>query len=567
MADISKITTLDGTTYNIKDATARTSIPSAATINPKMDGTAAVGSSAKYAKEDHVHPTDTSRAASVHTHSTQDLIRPSALRGLADNTLQTLVSTTRANRLAFLPADQIIIEKTTDGGVTWVDAGVSDANKIALFSETRPSINLPLLNGVRSLLCGLRITITAMKYNVPSGTSETNKYNYWSETYVKSAERYCQLKELYFWLSSVSDTISVKVERATGKAPNNWISIFDDSTFYMAGWSGCDYLRFGQNVFGGGTTQTTNYWNYRITLMTKGVNGTDTLATSYTTSSQSIFEIRGYGDTVWTAANQFMANDHLYNKDASQNAIFPANVTATKFIGNLQGNADSATNSSKVNNHTVNADVPSDAKFTDTTALSSMTGTLSVDHGGTGKTNATDAANVLMNALSTGSSTPVDADYYISQYVGGGTTTTTYHRRPMSALWEYVKGKISSVLGLTASSYGGSAAKVNNHTVAVDVPSNAKFTDTTYESKAAASGGTAVSLVTTGEKYTWNSKQAALVSGTNIKTINGSSLLGSGNLAVSGLPAVTSSDNGKFLQVVNGAWAAATIPSANGGSF
>ena len=31
-------------------------------------------------------------------------------------------------------------------------------------------------------------------------------------------------------------------------------------------------------------------------------------------------------------------------------------------------------------------------------------------------------------------------------------------------------------------------------------------TDTTYESKAAASGGTAVSLVTTGEKYTWNNK-------------------------------------------------------------
>ena len=163
-------------------------------------------------------------------------------------------------------------------------------------------------------------------------------------------------------------------------------------------------------------------------------------------------------------------------------------------------------NPKKVNGYTVNSSVPSNAKFTDTTALGSMTGTLGVDHGGTGKTNAIDAANVLMNALSTGSSTPVDADQYISQYVGGGTTTTTYHRRPMSALWEYVKGKISSVLGLTASSYGGSAAKVNNHTVAVDVPSGAKFTDTTYESKAAASGGTAVSLVTTGEKYTWNNK-------------------------------------------------------------
>lgn len=36
-------------------------IPTAATSNPLMDGTAAVGSSAKYAKEDHVHPSDTSK--------------------------------------------------------------------------------------------------------------------------------------------------------------------------------------------------------------------------------------------------------------------------------------------------------------------------------------------------------------------------------------------------------------------------------------------------------------------------------------------------------------------------
>lgn len=33
------------------------------------------------------------------------------------------------------------------------------------------------------------------------------------------------------------------------------------------------------------------------------------------------------------------------------------------------------------------------------------------------------------------------------------------------------------------------------------------------------------------------------------------------------LPNVTASDNGKFLRVVNGAWAAAEIANANGGSF
>lgn len=68
--------------------------------------------------------------------------------------------------------------------------------------------------------------------------------------------------------------------------------------------------------------------------------------------------------------------------------------------------------------------------------------TVTIAQGGTGKTTRIDAANYLLNGLDTGTSTPVDADYYISQYVGGGTTTTTYHRRPMSALWAYVKGKM-----------------------------------------------------------------------------------------------------------------------------
>lgn len=60
-------------------------------------------------------------------------------------------------------------------------------------------------------------------------------------------------------------------------------------------------------------------------------------------------------------------------------------------------------------------------------------------------------------------------------------------------------------------------------------------------------------------------RQAVLVSGTNIKTVNGNSLLGSGDLTVSGLPAVTAADNGKILKVVNGAWAAASLAIYNGG--
>ena len=87
-------------------------------------------------------------------------------------------------------------------------------------------------------------------------------------------------------------------------------------------------------------------------------------------------------------------------------------------------------------------------------------GTLSTARGGTGtsQSSMSGVASALINSLSSETSTPKDADYYVSQYAGGGTTNTSYHRRPVSALWNYIKGNISSVLGLTETNYSGKAA-------------------------------------------------------------------------------------------------------------
>ncbi len=49
------------------------SFPEPATATPLMDGTAAVGTSTKYARQDHVHPTDTSRAPATHEHSASEI--------------------------------------------------------------------------------------------------------------------------------------------------------------------------------------------------------------------------------------------------------------------------------------------------------------------------------------------------------------------------------------------------------------------------------------------------------------------------------------------------------------
>lgn len=62
---------------------------------------------------------------------------------------------------------------------------------------------------------------------------------------------------------------------------------------------------------------------------------------------------------------------------------------------------------------------------------------------------------------------------------------------------------------------------------------------------------------------------SAAVAGTDylkkapVTSVNGQT----GAVKVREVPSVTASDNGKFLRVVNGAWSAETISSANGGSF
>jgi hypothetical protein len=88
----------------------------------------------------------------------------------------------------------------------------------------------------------------------------------------------------------------------------------------------------------------------------------------------------------------------------------------------------------------------------------------------------------------------------------------------------------------------------------------------TDTSRAAASHTHAITDVTNLQSAL-DAKQDALVSGTNIKTINGTSLLGSGNISTAELPAVTAADNGKVLMVVGGVWQVASLPIASDNAF
>ena len=87
--------------------------------------------------------------------------------------------------------------------------------------------------------------------------------------------------------------------------------------------------------------------------------------------------------------------------------------------------------------------------------------------------------------------------------------------------------------------------------IASDIPDlsatyQTKITSSAKLSADLLSEGTTNKLVSASEKSTWNGKQDALVSGTNIKTVNGNSLLGTGDISIDSLPA-QAGNSGKFL--------------------
>lgn len=253
---------------------------------------------------------------------------------------RALIDNCRANKLAFLPADQIIVEKTIDGGKTWTDAGVSDATKAYTFSGVQYGvIALPQISGKMNTLCGVRVTFTAMKYDVPSGTAETDKYKYWNKNYVKSTERYCNLDYFWFWINSVNNAISVKLEMAAGDHPEAW-RIHYDGGLRMTGWSGPNIIKPSEYIFGGNTSQTTQPWNYRFTFMTVPPSGKTELSTGYETQQQGIYAIRGYGTRTWLSPNNLMNTDNIYSVGVDKSTTFPATVSAPVFKENGNNLAD-----------------------------------------------------------------------------------------------------------------------------------------------------------------------------------------------------------------------------------
>lgn len=266
---------------------------------------------------------------------------------------------------------------------------------------------------------------------------------------------HCQVFSAFGWTCRYWEPLKFKVELYdTYSNVNEWVTICDYSqTQYTGQYSGGGtaslFVKFGSGTVNPhtGVTRGGMFKKIRITIW-KGNEGTNRWGIS------EIFFCYPENYSVYGGL-------HAYAADKATNAKYADQLSTARYLAVALGNTST------------------DTAFDGHVSVTNIktTGTLGVGNGGTGKTSVTAgnylvgngtsaltektpnaAANDLINALSTGDATPTGEDYYVAQFAGGGTTTKTYHRRPIKALWEYIKSQISSVLGLTATSYGGNAA-------------------------------------------------------------------------------------------------------------
>lgn len=298
-----------------------------------------------------------------------------------------------ANRMAFANPEGITIEYSRDGGATWVDYGASDSVKISLVSASS-TLSLGGNGAPPSINNQLRITFDAQQCNI-----------------------YTRLKTVLIKFNTIGLSTQVKIEKAT---IGNKTTFSEVGTYPIAGWSGWNSYPVVLSTFGGNRNQTSNMGVLRFTF---------SILSETATADPQVYSFIFLGTEAWQYNSNMAYSGHLYSYDWQQNATFPAQVTATRF----NGPASSVSNSLSINGKTYNGSAAVDV------------GAIGAAYGGTGKTSLQASANALLNALDPDSSTPIDADYFISQYAQGGTTKTTYHRRPVSALYTYMKGKMDSV--------------------------------------------------------------------------------------------------------------------------
>lgn len=227
-----------------------------------------------------------------------------------------------ANRAELCKGDGVTIEYSTDSGQTWEDYGLSSYEKVQLFSsDSAHPVYLGKKEGEKnnSVALRLRITMDAFAMGI-----------------------YTDLKKILIEYSEYgTGGGTATFETCNVGSEDVWRTV---GTYPIAGYSGWNSYRCIMGRFGKyNDRQTTNIAKIRISFAFTRVS-------SASSNTPYVGHIFLFGTAAWSVPSPFAKTGHLYRWSAYGDATFPGTITARAFNG-----------------HTIESNVPANAKFTDTT--------------------------------------------------------------------------------------------------------------------------------------------------------------------------------------------------------
>lgn len=392
------------------------------------------------------------------------------LSGEVSPTDAAMVSVIGGNKFALCKPQGITVEYTNDGGATWVNYDTTEKTKIDVISGIS---TVGLYYGKKTASSQivtaddmLRITVNAFTCGV-----------------------YTSLRKILIEFATNGSTNDfVKIESATIGDQETFTVV---GTYNVSGNSGWNSIPYSNNFGAYSLNQTSNIGVLRFT---------------FSTSTASSYQGRPYvqnlvlnGITNYVNPSKLSATGHLYSYDYQQNATFPANITATKFIGD--------------GSNLTNIPYP-------VTSVNTKTGA------------------VTLTASDVGAQPTITVNGIIK---GDGAGNLSAQDTVAAELVDLptVPTKVSELINdanyITAAQ--APVQSVNNKTGAVSLTASDV---SAIPSTLTGTAGQVLTKTADGQEWKDETKE---------------------------LPVVTTTDNGKFLRVVSGAWAAAEIANANGGSF
>lgn len=377
--------------------------PVASTTTPKMNGTASVGTETAFARGDHVHPSDTTKAGLASNNifsgtntfkgkvtistapaadtdaankayvdekskTAEKLATPRNIR-IGDNAIGTAVPFDGSKDINIpisgLYNTALIWSNSGDtaGSVTPIGTAIIpnfNANRIAFLPDDAIEVEYSTDGGNTWTNCETHknnIDLTTLFNKTDTSYSIGNKSAIGAKASINDKLRitftayrdnhtfvYCNIRKIFIKVTTNGAIGSkVLIEKANIGTPNTFTTVKESR---LEGWTAWNEINTTL-LFGGGDYAPTQAKKLRFTFSITGLDETYS-------SALAVSGMYFMGENCWASSSTLAEAGHMYEIGADKSCTFPGNVkidtSKGNFIGNLQGNADKAINDASGNN-------------------------------------------------------------------------------------------------------------------------------------------------------------------------------------------------------------------------